>query len=624
MKLSMKTLLACGASSLCLSLGAANAQSVDYNMLQQTFGEPVTMSATGKPQRASDVPADMIIITQDQIRRSGATKLIDLLKFVPGLDVATIGDSVADVNVHGFLQPAAPRLLVLVNGRQVYLDHYGYVSWNTIPVQLSEIQQIEIVKGPGSSLFGFNAVAGVINIITIDPQTTQKSVLTATGGSYGARDFSAVLSHRLSDTVAAKFSGGYSAQDAYAISPTIGKPINPEALNASLNVAWQADSNVVVRGETTWARSQQFEQIAVGGFSNAKYLTYSYKLGASADTSLGLFDVSAYRNHMTYITAMPYVGALNDRNDVTVVSANDLFKASNDVTIRLATEYRNNINTADGITPKDGAEVVSGSAMVDWTILPQLSWTNSGRIDAFALRNTPFDRNMTVYSWNSGLVWRASPTDTVRLLAGRSIQTPSLILLSLYPGLDPSGMESVELGWDHDFSDISSKLHISVYRQWYDKVLGLMSNRGNTSASGAEVIFKGANQSGWSWTASLNARSVNDALTPSAGPYDISLDYAATTPKYVATFGVGKTWGAFEFNLLGKWQSHSKTWEPYAFMPGFVDLPDFLTMTARVGWKISDHFTLAVTAAQFNKQTIYEQSGVPDKSRYMITLTSSL
>ena len=135
-----------------LLAAAAQAQSVDYTELQQMFGEPVTTSATGKPQRASDVPADMIIITQDQIRRSGAVKLMDMLKFVPGLDVRTYGDINANINVNGYLQPAVGRLLVLINGRrQVTGSPTGSaVDLNTIPTAL--ISRIEVITGGASGL----------------------------------------------------------------------------------------------------------------------------------------------------------------------------------------------------------------------------------------------------------------------------------------------------------------------------------------------------------------------------------------------------------------------------------------------------------------------------------------
>ena len=161
------------AAALTIALGAcptlAQAQSMDYGALEQLFGEPVTTSATGSPQRASDVPANMEIITADDIRRSGADNIPDILQFVAGVDVRRYSFSDTEISVRGYNQQSSPRLLVLINGRQVYLDDYGRTAWQTLPVQIDEIRQIEVVKGPNSALFGFNAMGGVINIITFDP-----------------------------------------------------------------------------------------------------------------------------------------------------------------------------------------------------------------------------------------------------------------------------------------------------------------------------------------------------------------------------------------------------------------------------------------------------------------------
>src|ERR1700722_5895530 len=88
------------------------AQAVDYGALEQIFGEPITTSVTGKPQRASEVPGDLTIITQDDIRRSGATDIPSILQFVTGVDVRryTYGD--AEVGIRGYSSPINPRLLV--------------------------------------------------------------------------------------------------------------------------------------------------------------------------------------------------------------------------------------------------------------------------------------------------------------------------------------------------------------------------------------------------------------------------------------------------------------------------------------------------------------------------------
>ena len=133
---------------------AALAHSMDYSGLESLFNEPVTTSATGKPQRVTETPVSMEIISSEEIRRSGAMDIPQILRRVAGVDVARNFKGHADVNVRGFNQPFSNRLLVLINGRQVYMDNYGLTLWHSFPIQLSEIKQIEIVRGPNTSLFG--------------------------------------------------------------------------------------------------------------------------------------------------------------------------------------------------------------------------------------------------------------------------------------------------------------------------------------------------------------------------------------------------------------------------------------------------------------------------------------
>ena len=163
--------------------GAALAQAPDEGVLAQIFQAPITSSATGRPQLASEAPANIEIITQDDIRRSGATTIPDALEFLPGVYVRRYGIADVDVGIRGYDQPYNPRLLVLVNGREVYEQAYGDVPWSEIPVQLEEIRQIEVIKGPNSALYGFNAVSGVINIITYDPLTDTINAATVRGGT---------------------------------------------------------------------------------------------------------------------------------------------------------------------------------------------------------------------------------------------------------------------------------------------------------------------------------------------------------------------------------------------------------------------------------------------------------
>jgi iron complex outermembrane receptor protein len=305
----------------------------------------------------------------------------------------------------------------------------------------------------------------------------------------------------------------------------------------------------------------------------------------------------------------------------------------------VAGEYRNAINTMGGLGGRVGTEDVAGSAMVDWAITETLSWTNSARIDFFSPRSTAanFDHDTQPISYNSGLVWKATPDDTLRLLAGRSVQTPSLILMTMNgANFKPSTLDNLELSWDHALAAISSKLHVAVYQEWYSNLTCFANtNVGSSKSTGVDASLEGAAQ-GWNWNLSLNARSVSDdiVLTAANNASNYPLDFAHTTPKWVGTFGIGKSWGDFEFDLMGKWQSHFKDWSPVSQIgvptdagsssAKLVDVASYLTMTARVGWKITDQLTFSVTAAQFDKKNVYEGAGVPEKMRYLASLTASL
>jgi outer membrane receptor for ferrienterochelin and colicins len=99
------------------------------------------------------------------------------------MDVLNFAASQSDVGIRGYNQARSPRLLVLINGRQVYLDHFGYTDWNALPIQLSEIRQIEVVRGPNSAIFGFNAVSGVVNIITFNPKFDNTNAVEVRAGT---------------------------------------------------------------------------------------------------------------------------------------------------------------------------------------------------------------------------------------------------------------------------------------------------------------------------------------------------------------------------------------------------------------------------------------------------------
>jgi iron complex outermembrane recepter protein len=140
-------------------------------------------SVSKKEQKLSQVAAAVFVISQEDIRRSGATNIPDLLRMVPGLDVAQINANTWAISARGFNLQFADKLLVLVDGRAVYTPLFGGVNWDTVDVPLEDIDRIEVIRGPGGAIWGANAVNGVINIITKESTDTRGGLVVAGGGN---------------------------------------------------------------------------------------------------------------------------------------------------------------------------------------------------------------------------------------------------------------------------------------------------------------------------------------------------------------------------------------------------------------------------------------------------------
>lgn len=145
--------------------------------------EEVVVTASRRTQSTLEAPYATTVITGEEIRMSGATSLVELLRRVPGAEVMAMGTGSANVSFRGFNQRLANKVLVLIDGRTEYQDFLGLTIWSALPVGLEEIERIEVIRGPGSALYGANAMLGVINIITRAPGTGPRGEFNVTGGS---------------------------------------------------------------------------------------------------------------------------------------------------------------------------------------------------------------------------------------------------------------------------------------------------------------------------------------------------------------------------------------------------------------------------------------------------------
>jgi iron complex outermembrane recepter protein len=153
--------------------------------LEQLANIEVT-SVSRRAERLSDAAASIYVITNDDIRRSGVTSLPEALRLAPNLQVARTSASGYAISARGFNNAIGNKLLVLIDGRTVYTPLFSGVFWDAQDVMLEDIDRIEVISGPGGTLWGANAVNGVINVITRKAQATQGTLAAAGGGNLEA------------------------------------------------------------------------------------------------------------------------------------------------------------------------------------------------------------------------------------------------------------------------------------------------------------------------------------------------------------------------------------------------------------------------------------------------------
>src|SRR3989475_2748444 len=151
----------------------------------EELGNIQITSVSKRAERLSDAPAAIFVITGEDIRRSGATRLSEALRLAPNLEVARINSSSYAISARGFNQSSgiANKLLVLIDGRTVYTPLFSGVFWDTQDVMLEDVERIEVISGPGATLWDANAVNGVINVITRRASDTPGGNAYARSGS---------------------------------------------------------------------------------------------------------------------------------------------------------------------------------------------------------------------------------------------------------------------------------------------------------------------------------------------------------------------------------------------------------------------------------------------------------
>ena len=176
--------------------------------------EEMVTSAVKHEQRKNRSPNAIHVITAEDIKYSGATRLTDVLRMVPGMNVALVTGNMSTVSIRGFTKEYSLSLLVLVDGRSIYTPLFGGLYWEAEPIFLENIERIEVIRGPAGALYGANSTKGVVNIITKDPEKTSELLLSATVGSIDTRIGKAIYGETCGD-LSLRLSVGYHEDEGF-------------------------------------------------------------------------------------------------------------------------------------------------------------------------------------------------------------------------------------------------------------------------------------------------------------------------------------------------------------------------------------------------------------------------
>src|SRR5260221_13073479 len=149
----------------------------------QKYEETVVVSASRTEEKLVNAPATMTVIGQQTLQSAPTQNFAELLRPVPAVNITQVSARDINVTTRGATGTLATGQLALLDGRSLYQDFFGFVMWDFMPVNLNEIKQVEVIRGPASAVWGANALNGVVNVITKSPREMEgTSAVLGVGG----------------------------------------------------------------------------------------------------------------------------------------------------------------------------------------------------------------------------------------------------------------------------------------------------------------------------------------------------------------------------------------------------------------------------------------------------------
>jgi iron complex outermembrane recepter protein len=386
-------------------------------------------SASKKEQPASRTAAAVFVLTQEDIRRSGMTNLPDVLRLVPGLEVAHIDASDWAVSSRGFNGRFANKLLVLIDGRSLYSPEFAGVFWQIQDLMLEDIDRIEVIRGPGATLWGANAVTGVINILTKKAADTQGGLLTAGAGMQERGFVNARYGMSSGDRVSYRFYGKYFDRGEFQDANGAGTGDEWDGLRSGFRIDSQLSSRDAVTVEGDVYRGAANTQTHVASFTppfNTAPLTQTTYFGGNilgrwtrSYSSRSEFSVQMYYDNFTRsdltLNGNVQVFDIDFQDRLSIGARHDLIWGAN----YRATSDSTSTTTVITLIPSSLQTNLSSVFVQDEiAIIPGRFWFTPG----IRFENTPYTGYQAEPSGR--LLWSLSKNQSLWVSASQAERTP--------------------------------------------------------------------------------------------------------------------------------------------------------------------------------------------------------
>jgi iron complex outermembrane receptor protein len=594
--------------------GAAKQAAALSRMSLEELGDIEITSVSKRAELLSDAAASVYVITAEDIRRSGATSIPEILRLAPNLEVARVDASQYAITARGFNSTTANKLLVMIDGRSVYTPLYSGVFWDVQDIMPESIERIEVISGPGGTLWGANAVNGVINIISRHSKDTTGGLLVAGAGG-GERNAALRYGGAIGDSGTFRvYAKGFSRDDTERATGVSAQDAWHKQ-QAGFRADWQQGS------DTFMAEGNAYDGRIDQPLYDDKRISGAHVIGrwnrALADRSS--LEVQAYFDH----TRRDYPGTFAENLDVwdITVQHHVPWGARHDLVwgggYRLSRDDVTNSAVLAFLPPQRSLMLANVFVQDTITLADDLQLTAGGKFERNSYTGVEFQPNLR-------LAWKLPDHSLLWSALSRSVRTPSRIDAEFYlPGKPPflyfvgnpnfqsEIQTTLEVGYRMQ-PKTNASFSASVFYNDYDKL---------RSIEGGPPYFLGNKLKGNSWgIETWGSYRVNDWWRLFAGYNYLKIRLRADPDSSDVTSVQAGPDPSHQFSLRSSMNlAHNVEFDVAVRSIGELPnpkVPAYTAVDARLGWKASNTLEISLTGSNLFDPRHAESGSLATRSEF--------